>query len=83
MGTRSCFSLRMLGMFMVLPVLTTYGLQLQHTTESLIGLAIGIYGLTQAIFQILLDFLRQIWPKINDCFRLNYFIVGSLYCCFK
>lgn len=51
-GLGTVFSLRMLGMFMVLPVLTTYGLQLQHATESLIGLAIGIYGLTQAVFQI-------------------------------
>ncbi len=46
------FSLRMLGIFMVLPVLTTYGMALQEASESLIGLAIGIYGLTQAIFQI-------------------------------
>ncbi len=46
-------------MFMVLPVLTTYGLQLQHATESLIGLAIGIYGLTQAIFQIPFGFFSD------------------------
>lgn len=42
----------MLGMFMVLPVLTTYGMALQGASEALIGLAIGIYGLAQAIFQI-------------------------------
>ncbi|MBJ7221827.1 MULTISPECIES: MFS transporter [unclassified Brenneria] len=46
------FSLRMLGMFMVLPVLTTYGMALQGASEALIGIAIGIYGLMQAIFQI-------------------------------
>lgn len=51
-GLGSVFSLRMLGMFMVLPVLTTYGLALHDATEALIGIAIGIYGLTQAIFQI-------------------------------
>ncbi len=32
-------------MFMVLPVLTTYGMALQGASEALIGLAIGIYGL--------------------------------------
>ncbi|MDO2948060.1 MFS transporter [Aeromonas simiae] len=46
------FSLRMLGMFMVLPVLTTYGMSLAGASEPLIGVAIGIYGLTQALFQI-------------------------------
>ncbi|MCR3755807.1 MAG: putative major facilitator superfamily transport protein YajR [Sodalis sp. Psp] len=51
-GLGTVFSLRMLGMFMVLPVLTTYGMALQDASESLIGLAIGIYGLMQAIFQI-------------------------------
>ncbi|WP_409310155.1 MFS transporter [Pectobacterium sp. B1J-3] len=51
-GLGAVFSLRMLGMFMVLPVLTTYGMALQGASETLIGIAIGIYGLMQAIFQI-------------------------------
>ncbi|EHD22728.1 MULTISPECIES: MFS transporter [Brenneria] len=51
-GLGTVFSLRMLGMFMVLPVLTTYGMALQGASESLIGIAIGIYGLMQAVFQI-------------------------------
>jgi len=42
----------MLGMFMVLPVLATYGMDLAGATPTLIGLAIGAYGLTQAVFQI-------------------------------
>lgn len=37
---------------MVLPVLTTYGMSLAGASETLIGIAIGIYGLTQAVFQI-------------------------------
>ncbi|OSN10380.1 hypothetical protein AU512_08885 [Lonsdalea iberica] len=51
-GLGTVFSLRMLGMFMVLPVLTTYGMALQGASEFLIGVAIGIYGLMQALFQI-------------------------------
>ncbi len=52
LGLGSVYSLRMLGMFMVLPVITTYGMALQGASETLIGLAIGIYGLMQAVFQI-------------------------------
>ncbi|MEX9624795.1 MFS transporter, partial [Proteus mirabilis] len=78
-GLGAVFSLRMLGMFMVLPVLTTYGLQLQHATESLIGLAIGIYGLTQAIFQIPFGFFSdKFGRKSMIVFGLIIFIVGSL-----
>ncbi|AKC59810.1 MFS transporter, partial [Blochmannia endosymbiont of Polyrhachis (Hedomyrma) turneri] len=46
------FSLRMLGIFMTLPVISTYGMKLTGSSELLIGIAIGIYGLTQIIFQI-------------------------------
>ena len=38
-GLGTVFSLRMLGMFMVLPVLTTYGMALQGASEALIGIA--------------------------------------------
>jgi MFS family permease len=51
-GLGAVFSLRMFGMFIVLPVLTTYGMVLNGAREALIGIAIGIYGLAQAIFQI-------------------------------
>ncbi|MBI6542099.1 MFS transporter [Proteus vulgaris] len=78
-GLGTVFSLRMLGMFMVLPVLTTYGLQLQHATESLIGLAIGIYGLTQAVFQIPFGiFSDKFGRKPIIVFGLIIFIIGSL-----
>lgn len=51
-GLALVFAFRMLGMFMVLPVLATYGMDLAGATPTLIGLAIGAYGLTQAVFQI-------------------------------
>lgn len=78
-GLGTVFSLRMLGMFMVLPVITTYGLQLQYATESLIGLAIGIYGLTQAIFQIPFGFFSdKFGRKPMIIFGLIIFILGSI-----
>lgn len=51
-GLSLVFAFRMLGMFMVLPVLVTYGQDLVGATPFLLGLAIGAYGLTQAALQI-------------------------------
>ncbi len=45
-------TLRMLGLFMVLPVFSLYAEKLTGATPLLMGIAIGIYGLSQAIFQI-------------------------------
>ena len=46
------FFLRMMGLFMVLPVLALYVEHLEAATPLLIGCALGIYGLTQASLQI-------------------------------
>ncbi len=46
------FSFRMLGLFMILPVFALYAQDLDGVTPALMGLAIGIYGLTQAVLQI-------------------------------
>lgn len=43
---------RMLGLFMVLPVLSVYGLGLEGATPALLGFALGVYGLMQALLQI-------------------------------
>ena len=49
----SCiFSLRMLGLFMFLPVFSVHAHEYAGHTPLLIGVAIGIYGLTQGVFQI-------------------------------
>lgn len=78
-GLGTVFSLRMLGMFMVLPVLTTYGMALQGATESLIGLAIGIYGLAQAIFQIPFGLISdRIGRKPLIVGGLLIFVAGSI-----
>lgn len=45
-------SLRMIGLFMVLPVFSLYATHLSGATPFLIGMAMGVYGLSQAIFQI-------------------------------
>jgi len=48
----SIYALRMLGLFMILPVLSLFTEQMEHATPVLVGLAISIYGLTQALLQI-------------------------------
>ncbi|MGM3174991.1 MFS transporter [Dickeya lacustris] len=78
-GLGLIFSLRMLGMFMVLPVLTTYGMALQGASESLIGIAIGIYGLMQAIFQIPFGLMSdRIGRKPLIVGGLLIFVLGSV-----
>lgn len=52
-GLASVFALRMLGMFLILPVFSVAAKQLPGGDDfTLIGMALGAYGLTQAIFQI-------------------------------
>lgn len=46
------YMLRMLGLFMILPVFSIYARQLHGATPTLIGLAISAYGLTQALLGI-------------------------------
>lgn len=46
------YSTRMLGMFMLLPVLTLFAGDLAGSTPLLAGVAMGAYGLTQAVLQI-------------------------------
>lgn len=48
------YALRMLGMFLVLPVLALYAANLPgaENNKALVGLAMGIYGLTQALLQL-------------------------------
>jgi MFS family permease len=48
----SVYALRMLGLFMIFPVFALYATDLEGVTPALTGLAIGAYGLTQALLQI-------------------------------
>ncbi len=46
------YALRMLGLFMILPVFALYAEHLRGSTPLLTGLALGAYGLTMALLQI-------------------------------
>ena len=73
------FAVRMLGLFMVLPILPLFTKNLENATPFLIGLTIGIYGLTQAIFQIPLGLLSdKIGRKPVIIGGLLVFALGSV-----
>lgn len=55
----SVFAFRMLGLFMLMPVLAIYGQSFEHVSPMWIGLAIGAYGLTQALLQIPMGWLSD------------------------
>ena len=47
------FALRMLGLFLILPVFAVYARHLPGgDNDFLVGLTLGIYGLTQSVLQI-------------------------------
>ncbi|CAA0111855.1 Inner membrane transport protein YajR [Zhongshania aliphaticivorans] len=53
------YAFRMLGLFMLLPVLSLYASEYDHSTPVLVGLALGIYGLGQAALQVPLGMLSD------------------------
>ncbi|WP_258868903.1 MFS transporter [Alkalilimnicola ehrlichii] len=63
LGLASVFSMRMLGLFLVLPVFALYAHELAGATPMMIGLAIGAYGLTQALLQIPLGMASDRWGR--------------------
>jgi len=73
------FSLRMLGLFMILPVFSLHAHEYAGYTPLLTGLAIGVYGLTQAIFQIPFGMLSdRIGRKKVIAAGLIVFAIGSV-----
>ena len=75
----SIFALRMFGLFLLLPVLSVYAANLPGTTPTLIGLALGVYGLTQAILQIPFGLLSdRIGRKKVIVAGLLIFMLGSI-----
>ena len=73
------YSFRMLGLFMVLPLLSLYAGDMPGATPSLIGLALGAYGLTQAGLQLPLGWLSdQVGRKPVIIGGLLVFALGSV-----
>ncbi|MDC9726872.1 MAG: MFS transporter [Candidatus Thioglobus sp.] len=70
---------RMLGLFMIFPIFSVYANNYESVTPLMIGVAIGVYGLTQAIFQIPFGYLSDKYGrKPLLIFGLIIFFIGSV-----
>ena len=83
-GLAGIYGLRMLGLFIILPIFAIYAQQLPGgESQTLIGIALGAYGLTQAILQIPAGWLSDRYgrkPVIYAgliLFAIGSFIAGS------
>jgi len=75
----SIYALRMLGLFMILPVFALYAERLDGVTPLTVGLAISAYGLTQALLQIPFGLVSdRIGRKPVIVFGLLLFAAGSV-----
>ncbi|MBB3231987.1 MFS transporter [Halomonas stenophila] len=78
-GLAGLYASRMLGLFMVLPVLALHADDLAGATPLLVGLALGVYGLTQAVLQIPFGLLSdRIGRKPVIAGGLALFLLGSV-----
>ncbi len=72
-------ALRMYGLFLIMPTFSVYAKSLPHATPLLIGLALGIYGLTQALLQIPLGLASDFFGRKKILtLGLLTFIAGSV-----
>ena len=70
---------RMFGLFALLPVLSIFSRELNGATPFLVGISVGAYGLTQALFQVPMGLLSdKIGRKVVIILGLCIFITGSL-----
>ena len=75
------FSMRLLGLFILLPVFSLYASEYNHSSAFLAGIAIGSYSLAQAIMQIPMGYLSdKFGRKKIVIFGLILFSTGSLIC---
>jgi len=75
----SILFLRFLGLFLVLPVLSVYALELKGATPFLVGVVVGGYALTQALFQVPFGTMSdRIGRKPTILVGLLLFLVGSI-----
>ncbi len=72
-------SLRFLGLFLVLPVLSVYAMSLNGATPLLVGIIVGGYALTQTIFQVPFGTMSdKIGRKPTIFIGLVIFLIGSV-----
>ncbi len=74
-------ALRFFGLFLVLPVLSVYAINLHGATTTLVGIVIGGYALTQMIFQVPFGIISdKLGRKGTIIMGLLLFAIGSIFC---
>lgn len=77
------FSIRMLGIFIILPIYSLYTKELMGSTPLLAGLFISSYALTQIILQPLFGSLSDYFGrKVTITIGMVLFVIGSLFIAF-
>ena len=72
-------SLRMFGLFLVLPVLSVYALDMSGSSHTMVGIIIGGYAITQMLFQVPFGAMSdKIGRKKTIVIGLIIFAIGSL-----
>jgi MFS family permease len=79
LGLAGIFGLRLLGMFIILPVFALYAERLPGgASHTLVGIALGAYGLAQALLQIPFGWLSDRWGRKPAIYLgLVVFALGS------
>jgi multidrug resistance protein len=81
MPLSSIIALRFLGLFLVLPVISIYAINLENSSTFLVGIVIGGYALTQMIFQVPFGIVSdKVGRKKTIVFGLILFAIGSALC---
>lgn len=77
-------ALRMLGIFLVLPIFSAHAMAYPGATPAKVGLAFGIYPLMQAVFQVPFGMLSdRKGRRFGLSLGLALFSLGSLLCAFS
>lgn len=78
-GLASSVGLRQIGLLLVIPFISVYSTRLEGGTPALAGLALGVYGLTQALLQVPYGFVSdRVGRKPVLIFGLLVFAAGYL-----
>jgi MFS family permease len=74
-------ALRLLGIFLMLPIFSAYAVRYPGATLALTGVAFGIYALSQCVFQVPLGWASDRWGRRRVLvIGLALFALGSLAC---
>lgn len=78
-GLAGIFGLRMLGMFIILPVFALYAANLPGgSNHTMVGIALGAFGLTQACLQVPFGWFSDRWGRKRTIYLgLLIFALGS------